>query len=76
MICLLQKRAILRDQDVKTIPNTVPLDPTFRAKTVLLFHLKDYLARQKWRKIWTACVTPLPHFCEVHTLSAQVQGAS
>ena len=54
MICVLQKRAILRDQDIKSIPSTVPLDPTFRAKTVLMFYIKDYFARQKWRKIWTA----------------------
>ena len=53
LICLLQKRALLRGQDLACIPSTVPLDPMFRAKTVLLFHVKDYLARQKWRKMWT-----------------------
>jgi hypothetical protein len=53
LICLLQKRALVRDQDVSSIPNTVPLDPIFRAKTVLLFHVKDYLARLKWRALWT-----------------------
>jgi hypothetical protein len=53
LICLLQKRALLRDQDMASVPTTVPFDPIFRAKTVLLFQVKDYLARQKWRKIWT-----------------------
>ncbi len=53
LICLLQKRALVRDQDISTIPNTVPLDPIFRAKTVMLFHVKDYLARLKWRSMWT-----------------------
>ncbi len=54
LICLLQKRCLVRDQDISLIPSSVPLDPIFRAKTVLLFHLKDYLARAKWRAMWTA----------------------
>jgi hypothetical protein len=60
LICLLQKRAILRNQDTSAIPNSVPLDPVFRAKCILLFHTKDYLSRQKWRLLWTKCVAPHP----------------
>ena len=54
LICLLQKRALVRDLSVASIPNTVPLDPIFRAKSILLLNAKDYLARRKWRQIWMA----------------------
>lgn len=53
LICLLQKRALLRDIGIDSVPNVVPLDPIFRAKSVLLLNAKDYLARRKWRTIWT-----------------------